>query len=153
MKKMIQKGFTLIELMIVIAIIGILAAIAMPAYQDYIARSQATEGFKATSGLQTDLAVFYADQKTFVGAGDDKGISQIVATLKGKYFNTDGSGPITLGGESETSITITIPFNYGANKDKNMTLVPTVVQESGQVQKWTCGGTIEARRLPGSCRT
>ena len=53
-----EKGFTLIELMIVVAIIGILAAIAMPAYQDYTGRAQAVEGVSVTSGLRTEISVW-----------------------------------------------------------------------------------------------
>lgn len=56
MKKQIQQGFTLIELMIVVAIIGILAAVAIPAYQDYTAKAQASEGFTLVSGLKTPIA-------------------------------------------------------------------------------------------------
>ena len=78
--KKLQKGFTLIELMIVIAIIGILAAIALPAYQDYIARSQMTEGFNLAGGQKGALSEFYADKgrwpSTVAGNPQDQGSYQ-----------------------------------------------------------------------------
>jgi len=65
MLKQVQKGFTLIELMIVIAIIGILAAIAIPAYQDYTIRAQASEGLTVASAVQVAIADYYAQNGTF----------------------------------------------------------------------------------------
>lgn len=153
-----QKGFTLIELMIVVAIIGILAAIALPAYQDYTARAQATEGFKATSGLQADIATFVVDKNRWPQATDDVGVA--AALLDGKYF---APGGVTLSGGDADTITapttptvINVVFDAGANNTKSMTLTPTLVAATGQISTWTCApGTtnpIEKKRLPASCQ-
>lgn len=142
--KAIQKGFSLIELMIVIAILGILAVIALPAYQDYTARAQATEGFKTTSGLQTDIGVYAAAKGNLTGVESDAAISAQAAALKGKYFSAGGA---TVG----ASGIITVAFDNGANSGKNLVLTPTL-ENSGQISKWTCAGSIEAKRLPSTCQ-
>ncbi len=93
MMKNIQKGFTLIELMIVVAIIGILAAVAIPAYGDYTARAQAAEAFTLMDGIKTPLTELYTSTGTFLidNTGAGNGITAIVS---GKYVNslTAGSG-------------------------------------------------------------
>lgn len=96
MKAQIQKGFTLIELMIVVAIIGILAAIALPAYQDYMGRSQMTEAMTLASGAKTSVAEFYSNKGYFPGNNTSAGLAAANA-ITGKYVNTTTvvSGKIT----------------------------------------------------------
>jgi len=87
MMKNIQKGFTLIELMIVVAIIGILAAVAIPAYGDYTARAQAAEGFTLMDGLKTPLTELYTSNGAFavVATTGTASTSNVTGIISGKY--------------------------------------------------------------------
>jgi type IV pilus assembly protein PilA len=95
MMKNIQKGFTLIELMIVVAIIGILAAVAIPAYGDYTARAQAAEAFTLMDGLKTPLTELYTSSGQF--AVDPAGVSGVTGITSGKYVLSIVTGDATLG--------------------------------------------------------
>ncbi|WP_347454119.1 pilin [Acinetobacter sp. ANC 7454] len=150
-----QKGFTLIELMIVVAIIGILAAIALPAYQDYTARAQASEGFKATSGLQTDIGTYLADKGALPDKADQaagkpaESLADQAAKLEGKYF---AAGGVTLLDDG----VIDIQFSAGSNANKGMKLTPNLSTAGTQIKSWTCAPSatnpIDAKRLPTSCQ-
>jgi type IV pilus assembly protein PilA len=142
-KRNLQQGFTLIELMIVVAIIGILAAIALPAYTDYTARAQASEGITAVSGIQTDLAVVLADKGAFPATASD--VHTAAGLLVGKYFPAGG---VTIG--NATGV-ITTTFNAGTNTGLTLVLTPTITA-TNQVSKWTCTGTLSAARIPNGCK-
>jgi type IV pilus assembly protein PilA len=101
----IQQGFTLIELMIVVAIIGILAAIAIPAYQSYIARSQASEAFSLNDGLKTPITEFVGESATGTACS---GMATAGMNLTGKY------GTVAIAG-STPQCTVTYTFNAGQN--------------------------------------
>ena len=139
-----QKGFTLIELMIVVAIIGILAAIALPAYQDYVGRAQASEAFTATSGIRADIAVFYSENApdTEIPATDEL-VAQ-AAALNGQYF---GVGDVAVAGLG----VITITFDDGVHDDDDLVLTPDI-EGTGQISGWVCTGDVENKFLPAACR-
>ncbi|MBV6789836.1 pilin [Xanthomonas campestris pv. fici] len=142
MKK--QNGFTLIELMIVVAIIAILAAIALPAYQDYLARSQVSEGLSLASGAKTAVAETYANTGAFPANNAAAGL-ETAANIKGKYITsvTVSSGGI-----------ITALFNNSNAKLSGKSLVLTPMDNNGSIS-WGCsnGTTIDQKYLPTSCRT
>ncbi len=133
MKK--QQGFTLIELMIVVAIIGILAAIALPAYKDYTGRAQATEGLTITGGLRADIA-------TATSEGGGKIDMTAVGLLAGKYIAATN---VTL-----TGSVINVKFTSGAHSGETMNISPIVIA-GGQIKQWVCKG-LETKYLPSGCR-
>jgi len=129
--KSIQKGFTLIELMIVVAIIGILAAIAIPAYQDYTIRSQVTEGLNLASSWKASVAEFYAQNGTWPATA--AAINQTAST--GKYVSS-----VTLATGGVIDITYSSTGGYQANAQidtLHLALLPYTGANNDIV--WVCG--------------
>ena len=147
MKK--QQGFTLIELMIVVAIIGILAAIAIPAYQDYTIRAQVSEGLSLAGGAKTAIAEFFQDSGEFPSDNAAAGVSNSNEIL-GKYV-TD----VAVTGNTNVNGIITVTYGNDANTNiANETLVLTASPQAGSVQ-WECtagSAGMEQRWLPAACR-
>lgn len=108
MKRSLQKGFTLIELMIVVAIIGILAAIALPAYQDYTIRTQVSEGLALMGGAKNGVGDFWADKGRFPGTNASAGVASS-ASIIGSYVSgvavgTNGVITATYGRKVNTKV-------------------------------------------------
>ena len=133
MRKTLQKGFTLIELMIVVAIIGILAAIAIPAYQDYTIRAQVTEGLSLAGGVETAVSDWYAQKGAFPAAGVTTAAGlAFAAAPAGKYAVVDllANGVVQIsytGPQANAALSATPILNIGAGLSANGDLI------------WVCG--------------
>jgi type IV pilus assembly protein PilA len=143
MKPTFARGFTLIELMIVVAIIAILAAIALPAYQDYTIRSQVSEGSVLADGAKTAVTEFYTNRGRFPATNLSAGLAAS-GSIQGNYVT------------SLATVTGVITATYGnkANsKISNSTLVFSSYSKGGGSIAWTCKSTtLAAKYLPTSCR-
>lgn len=144
MKKNMQ-GFTLIELMIVVAIIAILAAIALPAYQDYVARSQVSEGLSLASGAKTAVVEYYSNYGTFPTDNTAAGVAA-ATTIKGKYASS-----VTVG--TAGKLDIAYAGSKASTKITGLTLTLTPTDNSGSIS-WACSSatTGAGKYLPSSCR-
>ncbi|EMR8889831.1 pilin [Neisseria gonorrhoeae] len=159
----LQKGFTLIELMIVIAIVGILAAVALPAYQDYTARAQVSEAILLAEGQKSAVTEYYLNNGEWPANNGDAGVASS-DKIKGKYVQS-----VTV----EKGVVTAKMLSSGVNNEiKNKKLSLWAKREDGSV-KWFCGqpvkrdnanaddvtddtnGTangIDTKHLPSTCR-
>lgn len=133
MTKKIQKGFTLIELMIVVAIIGILAAVAIPAYQDYIARAQVTEALNLTGAAKTPVAEFYADRGVWPTVSE---FDLLVTQQAGKYVAT------VIPSNTTSGFQVTATFNATGVAADIQSATFVLATEDGQT--WVCDATTIA---------
>ncbi|HEZ3783040.1 TPA: pilin [Neisseria meningitidis] len=158
----LQKGFTLIELMIVIAIVGILAAVALPAYQDYTARAQVSEAILLAEGQKSAVTEYYLNHGEWPANNNSAGVASS-STIKGKYVK-----------EVEVKngvVTATMASSNVNNEIKGKKLSLWAKRQNGSV-KWFCGqpvertaatddgvtaatdanGKIDTKHLPSTCR-
>ncbi len=161
MKKQMQQGFTLIELMIVVAIIGILAAVAIPAYQDYTIRAQVSEGLSLAAGAKTAITESYLNTGTVPADRTAAGMSATATDTQGQYVTQ----------LAVTTGEITVTYGNNANSKINgMTLVMTPYASADGSLSWQCSslsngpaptgtalstptaGTLLSQYAPSQCR-
>lgn len=141
--KNVQQGFTLIELMIVVAIIGILASMAIPAYQTYTIRAQVAEGLNLVGPLQNAVAEYRLERGTFP-ADNAAAAAEAETAYAGKYVTS-----ITINGA-----VVSVLYGNDANAQINGETVEFTAVSNGGSVEWSCatGGVIPTGYLPSACR-
>ncbi|HGP0446278.1 TPA: pilin [Neisseria meningitidis] len=158
----LQKGFTLIELMIVIAIVGILAAVALPAYQDYTARAQVSEAILLAEGQKSAVTEYYLNHGIWPGDNSSAGVASTATDIKGKYVEKVEV--------KNGVVTATMLSSNVNNEIKGKKLSLWAKRQDGSV-KWFCGQPvtrtkadadavtaaandkkIDTKHLPSTCR-
>ena len=143
-----QKGFTLIELMIVVAIIGILAAIAIPAYQDYTTRAKVTEAVNAMAPAKTSVSEFFISQGSMPATANAAGFQ---TNINSKFVRS-----VTYARTSATvgRLTVNITGTVGGGTTAGQTIIMDGTGLAGSNVDWDClAGTLETKFIPADCRS
>jgi type IV pilus assembly protein PilA len=164
MRKQLQKGFTLIELMIVVAIIGILAAIAIPAYQDYTIRAQVTEGLNLAGSAKTAVSESFGNNGVWPANNLDAGVG-VATDIQGKYVAsvTVAANVITIAYGNNANLanlsgdTLILTAGTSANGDVawqcgSKAMPGTITAGTTPFQIAGAGGTVLAKYRPAECR-
>jgi type IV pilus assembly protein PilA len=138
MKRKVQKGFTLIELMIVIAIIGILAAVALPAYQDYTVRAKTAEMILAATSLKNQIT-------------EDTILNAVLPASNGIVYNRSITSPMVTSVVWSGTRIVVVGSEGALGADVTIALRATRNAASGGVE-WTCAALVGTRYMPGSCQ-
>ena len=160
MLKTIHKGFTLIELMIVVAIIGILAAIAIPAYQDYLIRSQVSEGLTMAAAAKAGVSEYYANKGTWPADNSAAGLGS-ASDIQGKYVSSiqigGGGITVTYGHEANATNLVgeTVGLQPGASPNGDIIWKCALAQDPsgwGSSIGTAASTSVAGKCLPSSCR-